>query len=789
MSEYSSRVFGRVPYPIRHAKSVPRYPPMKTENLVLQNGAQCCVFEPAAEGAWKPGWFLLEQERHLRFKDHEWMSVGNLRADAMRLLEQTPRSLRFEAEVDYYGARVRCETEVSLPVAGPGFVVRSTLVPNQDVEILEALTSFETPYVFTGSEDTVTVIGMEPVIARREGKQVAGIEWQNPVWFYNRPGVARMTAPTFSPYVAQELTDVASGGRRRAAFLLDWNRSSIRDLYASPTRRVTAADYDAVTEFDFGKEQGQYGYKFIPGAFNWSSSLLKDPNLLVRQGELLQQTVLIDYSGPEDARTHDHWLLEEWSRLLDLTFPKDGRVEVLDIASRLGVSWGKAADALEDVLRQREVPGLWDEEKGIAVYIDGTRPKAGDLSMGFSLLWIAPAAYSAKWRGDEALLERYFLLADKLGVELAKHDPAQAFTLGMLFFVGLPALRLLDLDCGKMPHLKAAVETYLEGCLAPHARAEEKDGFGDYGIRSIAAHAFLLGGRVLQDERFQKRGLEIIRHINTQLEGDFWFFGCGIGEKCPAGHQARPLGYAHAILANLEAYRLCGDMAFLDAASRFANYAIALCFASANGSPVEDFDTRGWAHGAISGRDQLAEFPPYETCDTVRAIAALAEFQEDAPTAFYDLIWLNARTALGMMPAARTYKRVYQANGKPCHIPTEGFANERAIYARFPYVAYENPWDQTLQATYQGSEPLWHRLLLGEGIAAPSDPRLLVFIPAALRPLPLNPKQPLALICWNPTSTAIDFSLSVKTGFEVSGGGKLRLEARAKMVLEIRRCG
>jgi hypothetical protein len=729
------------------------------DRLELVNGNQRCVFVRTTATGWKPDWFYLGGERHLRFKDHEWMSVGNERALLLDLVEDTPGRKTFRGSVTYYGTSIPCEVSVSLPESCPGFEVRSSLTPPIDVELQEALSSFETPYVHDGEESVLCAIGMEPILVTSKGKKLAGIEWENPLWFYNRPGVARMTSETFAPYLAHQITTAA--GRNRVTLLLDGVESTFADLYATPTRRVIGdgdETYDPATEFSKG--EGRNGYKFIVGAFNWSSTLKKDPNLLVEGGQTIRQCLLIDFTGDDDKRTPDAWLQDAWGRLLLRSMPSDGLITAQKIARDQGVTWQTASEELIKVLRQEEIPGLWSSERGIAVYIDGTRPKAGGLNQGFSMLWLAPAAYLAHWRGDTALTDRTRTLGEKFAASVANADPAEAFTLGTCFFVAVPAMRLLALRPDLMPDLGKAATHYLDGMLAAHRDGAKPEGLGDYGVRTIAAHALLLGGRALGDKRYSDHALTMLDFINAQLDERFWFFGGGFGEKCPAGHQARTLGYAHAIYSNLEAHRFTGNASYLAAARRFANFLSALFYSTINQSPVPDFDTRGWAHGALSGRDQIAEFPPFETCDGVRSIAALAQYME-LPDSMYDLIWLTSRTTLAMMPAARTHKRIHDTQGRVVYRPLNDFANERAIYGRFPFVSYENPWDQTLQATYQGAEPIPNRLTFGGEIGQADDDRILVFSPHAAA-WNVNHDGSFPMLCWNPLKVPVRTTLRLR---------------------------
>jgi hypothetical protein len=730
------------------------------KKLELSNGNQRCVWVQLESGAWKPDWFYLGDEPHVRFKDHEWMSVGTSRALALELVEDTPTRKAFRGKVDYYGTDVACEVAVEIPESGAGFVVRSSFTPVQDVEILEALSSFETPYVHDGSESTLSVIGMEPVLVTSNGKKIAGIEWENPLWFYNRAGVCRMSGPTNAPYLAHEIR--TGGGQRRVALILDAAASTFHDLYATPTRKVKpgeAREYDPSAEFR-DKEPGFHGYKFIVGAFNWSSTIRKDPNLLVARGEAVTQRLVLDYAGSEDERLPEAWLEATWGRLLAMSMPEDGVVPAEKVARDLGVTWEVAAEALVDIIRQEEVPGLWSTKKGIAVYIDGTRPQAGGLDRGFTMLWLAPIACLARWRGDKELERRTQTLAEGFADAVAKLDPALAFTLGPCFFVVMPAMRLIALQPDAVPALAKAAIGYLDGALKAHSKGATPEGLGDYGVRAIVTHVFLLGARSLSQQRYADHALTMLDFINRQLDERFWFFGGGFGEKCPAGHQARPLGYSHAIYANLEAHRLTSDPKYLAAARRFANLLCSLCYATINTSPIADFDSRAWTNGAISGRDQLAEAPPFETCDALRSLAALAA-HGPLPDAMYDLIWLAARTTLAMVPAARTHKRIFDTKGNVVYKPVKDFANERAIYARFPFVAYENPWDQTLQATYQGAEPLGNRLAWGGEVANAEDDRLLVFAPSAAA---FHADGPSPVLCWNPLAKSVRTTIRVRSG-------------------------
>ncbi len=78
----------------------------KTQAEVV-NGDARCVFGKTDAG-WVPGWFYKGEKRMLRFKDHEWMSIGHLRPAMKKVAVTGEMALRFEGAMKFYGTGVKC---------------------------------------------------------------------------------------------------------------------------------------------------------------------------------------------------------------------------------------------------------------------------------------------------------------------------------------------------------------------------------------------------------------------------------------------------------------------------------------------------------------------------------------------------------------------------------------------------------------------------------------------------------------------------------------------------------
>jgi hypothetical protein len=131
----------------------------------------------------------------------------------------------------------------------------------------------------------------------------------------------------------------------------------------------------------------------------------------------------------------------------------------------------------------------------------------------------------------------------------------------------------------------------------------------------------------------------------------------------------------------------------------------------------------------------------------------------DVESGFYDILWYIARTGLGQFPAARTVKRILDEAMQVHYVPREKIASERDFYDNVPYLAYENPHDQTLLASYQGSDCVLGEFVYGGGLASASNDRLGVLVPRAAT-MDLAELHERHVHVWNPTPRAIKAKVS-----------------------------
>ena len=76
-------------------------------------------------------------------------------------------------------------------------------------------------------------------------------------------------------------------------------------------------------------------------------------------------------------------------------------------------------------------------------------------------------------------------------------------------------------------------------------------------------------------------------------------------------------------------------------------------------------------------------------------------------------------------------KRLYTPDFGITYRQIDSVSTEREFYLSLPYLAYEEPWDQTMLASYQGAEPVILSLYLGGGLVAAEDDRVLALVPRA----------------------------------------------------------
>ncbi len=721
---------------------------IKKTVATIANGAQRCRFRKTADG-WTPDWFYLDKRPMLRFKDHEWMSLSVDRPKLTKVVKHGDNGLQFTGRHKYYKQTCECSVTVSAAADGGGFVVETVYVPKTgDIEIYESGSSFECPYEYDNSEESTTVIGQNPVYKHKGDDIISGLYLESALWVCNRKRRARQTGHCWAPMLAHNVKEKNGGNERWIMVLGHYDDCTFKEVYATPTRNT-------------GDNECR-GYKYLVGCTNWSSSEIKDPNFIVRKNQRVTQKVTVDYCNDIAPLTYDEWLMAGWSRMLHYTFPSNGKVEAWDIAGDLGIDWKDANDELVAMFRRKKYANVWNEDEGIKIYLDGSRPAAYGCNARFAQQWYGPLAYQAKVTGNSKLAERVCRLADKHAGAVGEMS-AKVNNIGSLPFVINPCVRTLENASPTPKKLQRQIRGFLRKIMKVLAGdSAGRNVNGDFGTLAMLAEMLLLAGSVFDDDKVVKQGLGILQVVNRQLDGKFWRFGCGPMEGwCQAGQQIRALGPGRAVLANILAAELTGRDTFLECAQRFTNYNLALCYATANASPIADMDTRGWANGGTCGRDQLAEMPPLESLEGIRGVAAILN-KVPAIAAYYDIVFLAARTGLCMLPAARTHKRVYDPDGNRFFVPVDEFPNEREIYMRGGYIAYENPWDQTMQAPYQGVEPLMNYLTFGGGLARVGDDRVIAIVPDAAH-YDYGPDDQCEAHVWNPTKRTIKTSLTFPT--------------------------
>ncbi|MGD0091620.1 MAG: hypothetical protein ABSE73_17015 [Planctomycetota bacterium] len=746
------------------------------ERLEITNGKQRAVFVRGAEG-WAPKWFYLGETPMLRFKDHEWLSLGHVKPAAAAQVQRLPDGGAAFSGVAHYG-RTAVAWTVTVRSAAPdtGFSVECSFTPAQAIELLEAFAAFETPYEYDGKEEATTVIGMNPVVRWRGKERISPPVWEHPAWVYSRPQAVRCTGPCHTPLLCHALTHAKGVPDRFVTLVGDWTVCKIHDVYVTPTRN-TPNDPDSAGPAGSSLR----GYKYIAGALNWSSAWSKDPNVLFEGGCTHRQRVLLDYAALLPGGEMDVMLCRAWERAAACSFPADGHNAAWERAGQRGVTWQAAVQWLRGVFLGDGLENLYLKGKGICTYAVGSRPKAGgDYSWYWWPQWTGGFHYRALLSNDHELAA----LCDKLDESFA--GAAAGFnyqdTIGMSVTV-LPALWWLH---GPGRHgvlsdgLRRPLRAVLERSVSENGRPRQMD----FGSQAATAEAFILASDIYTAPEFMGQARVLLDEINEQLDGHFWAFNVGRRGNPMHGGQVRPLGHGHAVVANLLAHRASaplspcgrgqwegdspspsgrgqgeGQGACLKAARRFARYMLAICYATHNGSQDPDFDWRGWANGSNAGRDQIAEFPPWETQNGLLCLAALAD-EAELEGGCYDALWYIARTGLAQFPAARALKRILDQSLQARFLPREQLASERDFYDNLPYLAYENPHDQTLLASYQGTDCLLGELVWGGGLARAGDARLGVIVPRAalLDERELSQRR---VLVWNPLRAPLTADVTV----------------------------
>lgn len=728
----------------------------KTDVIEIINGGGRVVFHKT-NGGWTPDWFYQDERRMLRFKDHEWLSLGHVRPTAAETAEPLANGgYLFSGRTDYGSTPVDWRIRIEPDNKTDGFLFECSFTPTASIELLEAFTAFETPYEYDGSETVTTVVGMNPVSKWRGAERLTPPIWENPAWVYSRPQSVRMTAPCHAPYLCQWLESEDDQPARCITLAADWNACCIHDVHAAPTRD-TPNDPPSVL-FNSADTKG---YKYLVGALNWSSAYAKDPNVLFEGERSYRQRLAVTLAEDPPSGRFDRACLDAWQRAAHFSLPSDGRIDADRRVSEHGVTWQSATAWLRDVyVSTTPTEDLYDPDRGICTYATGSRPKAGGhYTWHWWPQWAGLLHYRAFLTGDDELKS----VCARNDQKFAKWSADQKeFTHGGIAgrVTNLPALWWAFRE-GSDSVLGQAFKAPLEASCEMSAGENAGQRAWDYGAQATFAEALLLGAEIYGSDSMRRQAHVLLDEMDRQLDEAFWAFNVGRSDSLLHGGQIRSLGHGHAIMANLIAYRQENDRQYLDQAHRFARYLLAVSYACHNASSDPDFDFRGWCNGSNAGRDQIAEFPPWETQNGLLCQAALlSETETELEEGFYDALWYIARTGLAQFPAARSLKRLMRPDMTPVYVPRDTVASEADFYDRWPYLAYENPHDQTLLASYQGTDCLLGELVWGGGLARARDARVSAIVAAAsLLDLTLTNKREIVL--WNPTDAVIETVVDV----------------------------
>ena len=289
--------------------------------IEISNGGRRAVFVKTERG-WAPDWFYEGDRRMLRFKDHEWLSVGHEHPAFASDAAKTRGGYVFSGALLYGKTAVKWEVRVTTDKVTGGFAVEASFTPAKTIELMEAFASFETPYEYDGTERVTTVIGQNPITQWKGKQKVSPDQWMHPFWSYNRAECVHLTGMCNAPLVCQGLQNADGGNARHTSLVGDWNVCRCHDAFVTPTRTVDAAAGD----WGENKKAQLRGYKFIVGAVNWSSSMAQDPNVMYKAGVRQRQRVFVSFSGSVPGGSFDQQLLAAWQRAAACDMPADGRV-------------------------------------------------------------------------------------------------------------------------------------------------------------------------------------------------------------------------------------------------------------------------------------------------------------------------------------------------------------------------------------------------------------------------------------------------------------------------------
>ena len=704
-------------------------------SIEVMTGDKRAVFVKGDQG-WTPDWFYEGDRPMLRFKDHQWLSIGHVHpAVAAEVEILSDSGAVFRSESKYGVTTVKWSVSVRPGPDGMGFVVECVIEPAATIELLEAFSTFETPYDYDGTETAITTIGMNPTVKWEGSRLVTPETWKNPAWAYSRVQAVRALAPSHAPFLCQSLEPANGDKPRYITVAADWSFGRVRDVCVHPTRNTPNDPPSA-----FMKPAETRGYKYLLGAVNWSSARVKDPNVRFESDRPNRQRLALDFSTDLPGGSMDAFYQQAWDRVRSFDLPADGRIDAYDRVTARGVTWRAAMDWMRDAFSGDGTEEYFRPEKGLGCYTPGTRPVAGGYGWYHWSMYGPRLRYRAEMTDEPAFARHCDDCDQRYAAYNEKAQPTHVCSDQM------PSVWWAYRKKGQGPlaqSMRALLRRNLELSLAE----DKTDRKTSYDQQSHRAEAYFLTGLTYGEDEFIDQGLRLLEELHRVLDNDFWGFNSA-------------MGYGRAIRACILAREITGDSRHMDCAPRYARYGLARCYATHNDSPDPDFDYRGWCNGTLTGRDLISECPPWETSVGLLCFVSLMEHL-DLEAGFYDAVWYFARTGLAQFPVARTVKRAYDQSGNVLYVPRDTIESERSFYDVLPYLAYENPHDQTLAATYQGADCLTGELVFGGGLAASDDDRLCVIVPRAAT-FDLAEATERKVRVWNPLQEPVAATIRAK---------------------------
>ncbi|KPL10803.1 hypothetical protein AMJ85_05235 [candidate division BRC1 bacterium SM23_51] len=449
---------------------------------------------------WVPGWMWQGDRRMLRFKNHEWLSLGHVRPKAgdWEVTEDFSErvSVRFWGQDSYFGVPVEWSVIVAAEALWPGFTITTEIIPAQTIELVECFTRFETPNCYDGHEEMLCMIGQNPVTYWRGGQLVSPAPLEPTLWRVAGDQIAQSLTPSRTPICCLRVGPDEDGGECHVTLLGHWDTCCIRNICVVPTRFV----------------DGKRGYEILMGVLDWRCASGTEPNVFFDGGECYRQRVSVAFSSEMPGGTLDRWFFGAFERSLRHFFPKDADVETDRRARAKKSSLADANAWLLKTMCGEGVPGLYSPERGIVTYTEGSCPTAGQFSLAQLAPWLGALGYQAYVTRRDDLQETCKRLVGRVAEAVDRPQPMQ-WTVGPTFCAILPLLRYLTCFPNDTLHgtIRRAMGRMLEAF--PPEAGEIPD--VDFGSEAFHAESYLLAGQLAGDERLLRAGQVCLERINA----------------------------------------------------------------------------------------------------------------------------------------------------------------------------------------------------------------------------------------------------------------------------------